>query len=719
MFRRYIFAISILPVLFLGACGIKQEPSDTIGNADAENTYYSSYSMLIEANGIRNVLNMDNQICLVAGIDSGVETEQIYRIVMVDRDKHVISSSCDVTVKNSSGSFCSTTDNKLVCAKMGGYCIIDPLTGEIEAEESVAGLMSDDIPSVASCDEGFVYITSEMIYRVSGDGKIIDSMKNDTEGTLSYKNDFFCQNGHKYLLTTEDGSAFANYYEVDFDAHSTELVLTDKDINVDPWSVYEYGRYSFDNYNGIIYELDMEHSAKRICAYTGNMLIKPVAGAYDRLYILDNDTFVTTNYNSRSIMEIVVITRDDSLDMKSREIIKVAGDYVKNDKSLALAAYQYNMSQNKYFVTVDNWGDDNKWADSKEAESRNYRLIKQMQSGDAPDILYGYSLDYNYLGRIGVVLDLMPYIRNSSVVTRENLNDHLFDLMTKDGHCYQLFNGFALNGFCGVSNGDSEDGIGFYSNDIIKDSLRYKYSSVDLLNFMLGYPIEQLSSSGGFVDEDQITAAVELSTSLGFSSIEQNDPVYFTDGSGSITYGTNGTIPALFLSAGNGAFEFYGFPTFGGNCKCIETMGLTAITSGSKHPDACFEFLEYLYSYEAQRMVISDRFLPVTDDSYNEYKRMMSTPGAIPQDDYVMLSLAAELFELRGDKAVYRTIPDTFFDNLDRAVNSVNKVMYVDFAIYNILSDELNSYYIQGKTPRDIASSLRSRLLLYIRENNI
>ncbi len=230
---------------------------------------------------------------------------------------------------------------------------------------------------------------------------------------------------------------------------------------------------------------------------------------------------------------------------------------------------------------------------------------------------------------------------------------------------------------------------------------------------------EQLTADGDFVSDSQVTDAVSLATTLGTSPLEQKDAVYFPNDSGSVSYGIYGTVPGLLKKSDNGSFKFYGFPTYGGSTYCVVPMGLTAISSGSKHPQAAFDFLEYLYTYDAQRMVLSDRYFPFCDDVFEEYKTMMCDPDGIPSDDHMMIFLASELLELRGDKAVYRQIPDVFFDDLERAANSVNKVMYVDFAIFNILTDELNSYYLQGKEPKEIAVSLMSRLMLYIKENDL
>ena len=52
-----------------------------------------------------------------------------------------------------------------------------------------------------------------------------------------------------------------------------------------------------------------------------------------------------------------------------------------------------------------------------------------------------------------------------------------------------------------------------------------------------------------------------------------------------------------------------------------------------------------------------------------------------------------------------------------KATESVDTIMIMDWGLYNIIADEVNSYYQQKKDIKDIAHSMRSRIELYIEEN--
>ena len=52
-----------------------------------------------------------------------------------------------------------------------------------------------------------------------------------------------------------------------------------------------------------------------------------------------------------------------------------------------------------------------------------------------------------------------------------------------------------------------------------------------------------------------------------------------------------------------------------------------------------------------------------------------------------------------------------------RAVESVDTMDIMDWGLYNIINEEINSRYLEKKEIKDIAHSMRSRIVLYIEEN--
>jgi hypothetical protein len=50
-------------------------------------------------------------------------------------------------------------------------------------------------------------------------------------------------------------------------------------------------------------------------------------------------------------------------------------------------------------------------------------------------------------------------------------------------------------------------------------------------------------------------------------------------------------------------------------------------------------------------------------------------------------------------------------------ISSVDTMITIDWGIYNIIAEDVESYYLQGKDIHEIAKTLHNRLLLYVQEN--
>ena len=64
-----------------------------------------------------------------------------------------------------------------------------------------------------------------------------------------------------------------------------------------------------------------------------------------------------------------------------------------------------------------------------------------------------------------------------------------------------------------------------------------------------------------------------------------------------------------------------------------------------------------------------------------------------------------------------KPVPEWIITDYKAMVNSVDAVISYDWGLYNIICDEINSYYLQNKSTDEIAKTLQSRIDLYVSEN--
>ena len=117
--------------------------------------------------------------------------------------------------------------------------------------------------------------------------------------------------------------------------------------------------------------------------------------------------------------------------------------------------------------------------------------------------------------------------------------------------------------------------------------------------------------------------------------------------------------------------------------------------------------IKYMLTDEVQEIEIGQGDNPVINRVFEDYCEYAAHPDAVPENEVVWKSI------VRGEKA----IPDWIISDYREMVLSINSVISYDWGLYNIICDEINSYYFQNKSPEAIVKTLQSRLDLYVAEN--
>ena len=98
---------------------------------------------------------------------------------------------------------------------------------------------------------------------------------------------------------------------------------------------------------------------------------------------------------------------------------------------------------------------------------------------------------------------------------------------------------------------------------------------------------------------------------------------------------------------------------------------------------------------------------PVINKVFEDYCEYAAAPESVPESEIAWHSI------VNGRRAV----PEWIISDYQSMVKSVDYVISYDWGLYNIICDEINSYYLQNKSVEDISKTLQSRLDLYVSEN--
>ena len=112
-------------------------------------------------------------------------------------------------------------------------------------------------------------------------------------------------------------------------------------------------------------------------------------------------------------------------------------------------------------------------------------------------------------------------------------------------------------------------------------------------------------------------------------------------------------------------------------------------------------------SEEVQEIEIAQGNNPVINNVLEKYCQYAANPKSVPENEVLWKNIVRER----------KAVPDWIISDYRAMINSVDSVISYDWGLYNIICDEINSYYIQGKSKEAITQTLQSRIDLYVAEN--
>lgn len=157
----------------------------------------------------------------------------------------------------------------------------------------------------------------------------------------------------------------------------------------------------------------------------------------------------------------------------------------------------------------------------------------------------------------------------------------------------------------------------------------------------------------------------------------------------------------------NDSFVYLGFPSVYGSSHGIQPDGHVAISADTKNPEVCLQIIKCMLSDDVQEIELGEHNNPVINKVFEDYCEYAAAPESVPESEIAWHSI------VNGRRAV----PEWIISDYQSMVKSVDYVISYDWGLYNIICDEINSYYLQNKSVEDISKTLQSRLDLYVSEN--
>ena len=578
------------------------------------------------------------------------------------------------------------------------------------------------------------------IIEVSSDGRASDlKVVEDLEK-------FFTNSS--YTATTSDGRLLVSYYNDDWTEMSVAFYDFQKGSMSESFpvpatmtynglsnlSVDEQDDLLYTNGQGVFKYHIGDKEPKQLMSFVNSDLNISYLDAF--LY-LDDSRFVGVysvydDVTYKRTLEGGIFTKVNPEDIPDKEVITLGGNYVSNDVKKRVIAY--NKSSQTHRIVIKEYSQYNTNEDYKAGVNQ---LNNDIIAGNMPDILivdsYNMSLE-NYVSK-GLLADIGELMANDSELSGNKYMENVFEACKVNGKLYEVIPSFYISSYMGKASliGEREnwtmedaqavlakmpEGASLFG-DMTRDSF------FNIVIEMCGRDFVDVSTGKCNFNSEEFIALMEFAKTL---PQELGDDYYGENWYANYEsqYRENRTLLAnCYLSSMenmvysiNGSFgedvSFVGMPTSSGQGSILYTPNTYAISAKSGNIDIAWEFVRYYLTDEYQNTL--EWQLPISKERFDEVAQKATRKpvytdenGNEVEEDYT--------YWINDESVVLDPLTQDQVNYITEFVSSVTTRAYYNEDISNIISEEMEAFYQDQKSAKDVAGIIQSRVQLFVNEN--
>lgn len=443
---------------------------------------------------------------------------------------------------------------------------------------------------------------------------------------------------------------------------------------------------------------------------------------------------------SNDTKEIAFLTKTDASQVAQKQVITVATLWSNSD--LQEAVVNFNKQSDTYKVRIDTYYDDNsEWTETKYQDSIT-ALNNAITSSNCPDIIdLSYGNPGSYVSK-GLLVNLAPYLEQSSTVKREDLVESVLEAYTYGDALICIPNSFTISTIMGRTSQ-----LGDRSGWTVKEIMEFckEYPDAELLSYSTKSSILSTClqySSDAFIDYSTGQCSFESQDFLDileFANMFPKENEYNEEDESTPKKLSSGRM-LLYQTSVYGMEEFQmnclmfnepitfiGYPTVDGSSgNYINGANCYAITTKCSAPDGAWAFIESLLQYEPQpewggsgnfsirKDMLEESFAKAmeenvaTDMDGNPVLDEDGNPQVYPKTTWGWDDWEAE---------IYAATPEQVQQVKD-LMNNSRAAVSGDQTILNMILEEASPYFEGQKSAQEVAGIIQSRVQIYINENS-
>lgn len=504
-----------------------------------------------------------------------------------------------------------------------------------------------------------------------------------------------------------------------------------------------------------IKKIDLENKEiKTILSWGDTDVDRSVYTNISPICVLSEETLFILGMNNNEFMNnsVLMINQQTGDPFEGVTILTLGGFDIANWDHLQQAVSQFNQSNESFRIQILDYyagTDTGQERDKVQIEQQKARqqMLLDVLSGNGPDLFYvwGGSTSLAQFERNHLLVDLNPLITADSSFDMDNLIPNVVSACERDGKLFKLASHFFIEGMYGKPEVIQDrqqwtidefnqaaltlpDGVRMLTNRTPEELLEAN------LGGSLQYFIDEITNEARF-NSTEFYQVLEWAKTYGQEIQMTPDGRVYEDESDLwdrdlIKLASNIRIDSFWygypLEIIEGRADIIGYPSPGQYKAYIVPEELIAISSWSKNPEGCWEFIKYLLSYDYQFDYSSHNYFwgraglgyPINQQALDEWCYLELNPDLQPEDpNALMENEPIDGTEVpQEDPAQIKEETQKRLDVCLNLIYSADALYYPDPEIMNIIMEEA-AYYFAGEKPvEDVAVIIQDRVQTLLNE---
>lgn len=580
---------------------------------------------------------------------------------------------------------------------------------------------------------------------VDVDGKLSEPLKlTDGNDTWFYPTGMD-KNGNFVYMTYENSNRVINIFEGEsMSVKSDPIKIEDSDMN---YSSIMRGSGDYDMYlssSNSLYGVKADGTVDEII----NWIDSDITGDYVQGIVpLEDGDFIIFEQNwSNGSSNFYRLTKRDASELQNTKVINMVVQY--NDSQLSEMVKEFNKTNSDYRIKMEDYSKYYDW-DEESGESLNSpekQLKQDIAAGKTFDIICmnGSSSLYTNLANKGALVDLYEYLGKDGTISKEELVAPILSAGEVNGKLVSLSPSFSIDvlaaksKYCDKENWTVDDVIETYNS--LPDGMKLQSdgnTKTNVLGLFIYGTTDLIDYANGTCDFDSDDFKKILEFCNQFDNEGEGDEINWETASNdeidaywnereTACLNDKALLDYIYFSdfreyarakqaTFNDDITLVGYPSSNGVGARVSANTACGIMANSEYKDVCWKFISEMFSEENQS----------SENLYNIPARMsafekrlddaMGKPYYI--DENGKKQEYDDTYYIGNEPITIDPITKEERDYLkDYVLNAKSSGFIYDEKIYEIINEEVESYFAGEKSADETAKIIQNRVSILVSE---